>query len=75
MEAEMEHQDRLFRLAIESVHVHAVHEWNRGWRVGIGARRGDEEWEQAEKRSYTYLSTPEMADVVCSEWARIFGLE
>lgn len=70
----MEDQSRLFRLAVESVHVHCVHEWNRGWRVGIGSRRGDEEWEQAEKRSYTYLSTPEMVDVIHAELERIFGL-
>lgn len=70
---EVDGQERLFRLAVEALNVSAVHEWNRGWRVTIGARRQDEEWSDAGRRTYTYLTTEELFDVIVAELERIFG--
>jgi len=65
-------QERLFRLAVDAINVHASHEGGRGWRVGIRARRGDEEWSDVAGRDYTYLSTDELLDVIAAELERIF---
>lgn len=70
----MEAQERLFRLALEAVHVQMQFEVARGWKLVVGARRGDEEWPDAERREYTHLSTPELVDVLECELGRLFAL-
>lgn len=68
-------QERMFRLAVDAVSVSARYSGGHGWELVIQARRGEDRWEDAEKRTYDHLSTPELGDVLCSELCRILGLE
>jgi len=67
-------QERLFRLALDCLNVHAVHMGKQGWRVSVGGRRGDETWEDARTRVYEFLSTPELFDVIVVELERLLDL-
>jgi len=67
-------QERLFRLALETLNVHAVHMGQQGWRVTVGGRRGDEEWADTRTRVYDFLSTPELFDVIVVELERMLDL-
>lgn len=67
-------QDRLFRLAVESIHIHAHHEPGRGWVLSCGIRRGDESWTDVRPELYDRLTTPEMADVISVTLAHQLGL-
>jgi len=68
------HQERLFRLALDALNVHAYHMGQQGWRVTIGGRRGDEEWADARTRVYEFLSTPELFDVIVVELERLLDV-
>jgi len=68
-------QERMFRLAVDALSVSARYHGGHGWEVVIQVRRGEEKWEDAEKRAYDHLSTPELADVLCSDVCRALGLE
>lgn len=70
----MDEQERLFRLALDALSVSARYVGGKGWEVVIQARRGAERWEEAEKRSYDHLTTPELMDVLCADLERALGL-
>lgn len=60
-------EPRLFRLAPEAMHLQATFVAGQGWHLSIAMRRGDESWTDAYKATYSHLSTPELADTICSE--------
>ena len=70
----MADQERLFRLALDALNVHAIHMGRQGWRVSIGGRRGDEDWPAAQTRVYDFLSTPELFDVIVCELEQLLDL-
>lgn len=67
-------QERLFRLAVEVVHVACYFEPGRGWRLEIGARHQGEGWVDADRQSYTCLSTDELVDTIDGALAVVLGL-
>jgi hypothetical protein len=67
-------QQRLFRLAVEAVHLTAVHTGADGWRLTVGYRRQDEPWSSAYRVDYDHLSSSELADIVGEEIARALGI-
>lgn len=66
-------QDRLFRLAPAVLHLDATFVDGEGWRLTICMRRADEEWPDAYRSEYTFLSTGELLDVICSESGGALG--
>jgi len=60
-------QQRLFRLAPESLYVSAVFEPSSGWRLKVAVRRQDESWSEAGQSVYSHMTTLELTDVICSE--------
>jgi len=60
-------QDRLFRLAVESVNVNANHVAGEGWSVTITSRRQGEQWDESGASTYSSLSTAELLDVIDAE--------
>lgn len=67
-------QDRLFRLAVEDLHVHAHFVMGQGWQLSFRARRGDETWQEAVQESYSCLSSSELADVIAASVSLVLGL-
>lgn len=67
-------QERLFRLAVEAVNVHARFEPGVGWLCTVGYRRQDERWDSAYRASYAALATPELLEVICAEMEKALGL-
>lgn len=54
------HQERLFRLAVESGAIHFRHEPGKGWHLVIRFIRGDESWQESPLEFYEGLSTMEL---------------
>lgn len=67
-------QERLFRCAVDALSASARYHYGHGWELVLQVRRGEERWEEAEKRTYDHLSTPELADVLTCELERVLGL-
>lgn len=61
----MNHEPRLFRLAVEAGHLHFTHTGGEGWTLTILVRRGDESWDDSTRLIYTHLTTRELLDVIC----------
>jgi len=68
-------QERLFRLALEALVIRASYRAGAGWELTVRARRQDESWAECPERLYTRLTSPELADVLCSEVVRALNLE
>lgn len=58
------HQNRLFRLAVESGAVTFRHVPGVGWSLVVAARRGDESWRDVSPDYYHGLSTQELLDTL-----------
>jgi len=58
---------RLFRLALEAIHLQATFIAGQGWHLSVGARRGDESWQEAYRANYSHLSTDELLQVIVEE--------
>ena len=67
-------QSRLFKLALESLNVHATHTGHQGWRLSVGGRRQGDAWSESPTRVYEFLSTPELFDVIVVELERLLDL-
>lgn len=67
-------QERLFRMAVDSVDVNAFYEWPRGWHLCVRVRRADESWSDVEPDLYDGLSSEELADVIACSIQDALGL-
>lgn len=67
-------QERLFRLAVEAMHLQVTFEGASGWHLSVGYRRQDEEWSDAYRCDYDHLTTPELAQVMVEELSRALGI-
>jgi hypothetical protein len=61
-------QQRLFRLAPEAMFVTANYVPGEGWRLTASMRRQDEPWSSAYRVTYSHLTSPELSDVILSEF-------
>lgn len=59
-------QERLFRLAVESGAISFWHEPGIGWFLVVSLRRGDENWQEAPRDTYSGLSTVELLDTIAA---------
>ena len=67
-------QERLFRLAVEAMHLQCTFEGSSGWRLNVAYRRQDESWPDAYRVCYSHLSSTELADALGEELTRALGL-
>lgn len=67
-------QERMFRLAVDSIDLNANHRGADGWQLRIGVRRGDESWHDVSFDVYDHLDTPELYDVIATQIAVALGL-
>lgn len=63
-------EPRLFRLAVEVLHLHCHHVPGEGWSVALMTRRQGEPWTDADRVEYSHLTTRELFDVLDMELAR-----
>lgn len=61
--------------ALEAVNVSAMWSFPTGWDLRITARRSGRSWSEGETRTYDYLATEELADVLAEELGRLLGLQ
>lgn len=64
-------QERLFVLAPEAINLHVTFVPAQGWSAVVVMRRQDEQWPDAYRSDYSYLSTEELFDTLAAELARI----
>lgn len=69
----MEVQMNLSRTALDNLHIQCAYRFGYGWDMTIGARRNGQTWGEAERRSYEYLTSDELAQVICDEVARLLA--
>lgn len=58
---------RLFRLAYEQITCSATYVAGEGWRLHVFARRQGELADESYQETYSYLSSSELADLICSD--------
>lgn len=71
---DMTGQPRLFVTAVEAGNMQVLHEGHLGWSVHVKVRRQGDTWVDTPATFYGGLSTEELFDVICAEWANLLGL-
>lgn len=71
---DMTGQPRLFALAIEAGQMQVLWDGHRGWSVRTQVRRQGDTWGSEPAAFYSELSTEELLEVICAEWAQLLGL-
>lgn len=66
-------QQRLFRLAPETLIFQAIYVPGEGWQLAVRMRRQNEPWNDAYEMRYRCLTTAELADVIAVEAATQLG--
>lgn len=67
-------QERLFRLAVEAMHLHVTFVPGDGWHFTVTYRRQGESWSDAYRVDYDRLSTSELADLLGEEVGGALGI-
>lgn len=70
----MEGQMNINPTALDSVVIQANYRLGKGWDASFTTRRNGDTWAGGERRLYDLLTTDELAQVICDEVARAFGL-
>lgn len=71
---DMTGQPRLFVTAVEAGHMQVLWDGHHGWSVTVKVRRQGDGWDDTPASFYGGLTTEELFDVICAEWALLLGL-
>lgn len=67
-------QQRLYRLAHESIQISAIWQRSGYWTLDVRARRQDEPWAEADRLNYEVLDAAELADALDASVRFLLGL-